>query len=379
MLVATLVLLTVDACGKAAEPSAEKVKGEVVATVAPAQSQRFVETVDAVGIVAARIGHLASLAAPAPTRVANVFVAAGARVSAGDALVEFEQAPFDAAVRSADAALVTAQQAADRAKRLADAGVSARREAEVAASELALAQANAQAAHLARDRSTLRSPIAGVVTRISAVLGANADASQSLVEVADPSSLDVALTLSPADAGRVRAGQGVALHDGASATGKPVASGRVSDVAASVDTSSRGVLARVEITSGTGTLRIGATLFGRITVAEHANAVTVPLEALVPTGEGFKVFVVDDKGIAMSREVKIGGRSDKGAWVKEGLKAGEKVVTTGAYGVDDSTKVVGKAEVADEKKDAAGEKADEKKADDKKTDDKKSGAASKKP
>ena len=364
-----LSVLTFGACGKAAEPSADKVKGEVVATVEPAQSQRFVETVDAVGIVAPRIGHLASLAAPAPTRVSKVFVAAGARVSAGDALVEFEQAPFDAAVRSADAVLVTAQQAADRARRLADAGVSARREAEVAASELAQAQANAQAAHLARDRSTLRSPIAGVVTRISAVLGANADASQSLVEVADPSSLDVTLTLSPVDAGRVHAGQGVALHDGASATGKPVASGRVSDVAASVDTSSRGVLARVEITSGTGTLRIGATVFGRITVAEHANAVTVPLEALVPTGEGFKVFVVDDKGIAMSREVKIGGRSDKGAWVKEGLKTGENVVTTGAYGVDDSTKVVGKAESADGKKDAVGEKADEKKPD----------AASKKP
>jgi hypothetical protein len=65
----------------------------------------------------------------------------------------------------------------------------------------------------------------------------------------------------------------------------------------------------------------------------------IPLAALVPTGEAFKVFVVDEKGIAQSRPVKIGGRTDTGAWITEGLKAGEKIVTTGAYGVDDSTKV----------------------------------------
>jgi hypothetical protein len=65
----------------------------------------------------------------------------------------------------------------------------------------------------------------------------------------------------------------------------------------------------------------------------------VPLEALVPTGEGFKVFVVDEKGIAGSRPVKIGGRTDHAAWITDGLKAGENIVTQGAYGVDDSTKV----------------------------------------
>ena len=35
-------------------------------------------------------------------------------------------------------------------------------------------------------------------------------------------------------------------------------------------------------------------------------------------------------------------RSDHGIWVREGLKAGEQVVTIGAYGMDDSAKVVGK-------------------------------------
>jgi RND family efflux transporter MFP subunit len=324
--------------GDAAAP--EKVQAVVGATVAPATSERFAEMVDAVGSVSPRMGHVWSGAAPAPTRVSNVFVSVGARVNAGDPLVEFEQAPFTAASRSADAALSTSQKAADRALRLADAGVLPRKEAEVAASELAQAQLNAVNARRAHELSTLRSPIAGVVTRMSAVLGASADQSQSVVEVADHSVLDVVLTLSPSDVARVRSGQGVALHAGAEASGKPVANGRVASVGAAVDTASRGVTVRVEVVSGAGELRIGETVFGRISVGEHANAVVVPLESLVPTGEGFKVFVVDEQGIAMSRPVKLGGRSDRGAWVTEGLKAGEKIVTKGAYGVDDSTKVV---------------------------------------
>ena len=192
-------------CAKkdADEAGAEHVQAVVGASVATIAAQRFVETVDAIGVVAPRSGHVASLAAPGPTRVTGVPVAFGARVHAGDVLVEFERPPFEAAARSADAALLAAQSAADRAQRLAEAGVLPRKEAEQAASELAQARTNAQAAHRALELSSIKSPIDGVVTRISALLGAGVDAGQALVEVTDPSVLDVALTLSFADAARV--------------------------------------------------------------------------------------------------------------------------------------------------------------------------------
>jgi len=328
------------ACGQEGDAAAAEHEHSVVgASVATVETARFTETADAVGTVVPRMGHVASLAAPAPTRISNVFVAVGARVNKGDPLVEFEQAPFDAASKSADAALFSAQKAADRALRLADAGVLPRKEAEAAASELAQAQANAVNARRARELSTLRAPIAGVVTRMSAVLGAGAEPNQPMVEVADTGALDAVLTLSPSDASRVRVGQAAALHAAADAAGEPVASGRVADVAAAVDTASRGVTVRVEVASGNAHLRIGQSVFGRIVVAEHARAVVVPVEALVPDGEGFKVFVVDSSDMALARAVKVGGRSDTGVWISEGLKAGERVVTRGAYGVDDSVKV----------------------------------------
>jgi len=337
LLLAALIIST-DACAKKAE-EAEKAQAAVSAQVAPVTAQHFTETVDAVGAVAARPGHIATMSAPSPTRVSKLYVSFGAHVKAGDPLVEFEQPAFDAAAKGADATLAAAEKAQERTQRLADAGVVPRKDAEVAAADLGVARLNAVNAKRARELSTLRSPIDGVVTRLNAVLGASADPSQVMVEVSDPSTLDAMLVLSPSDAARVKVGDQVALHAGAAASGDAIARGRVADISAAVDTSSRGVPARVELVAGTGALRIGQTVFGRIAVAEHDKVVMVPLEALVPTGEGFKVFVVDEKGIAQSRPVKIGGRTDHGAWITDGLKPGENIVTQGAYGVDDSTKV----------------------------------------
>jgi RND family efflux transporter MFP subunit len=231
-----------------------------------------------------------------------------------------------------------------------------RKDAEAAAADLGVARLGAVNAKRARELSTLRSPIDGVVMRMNAVLGASADPAQVMVEVADPSAMDAVLTLSPSDAARVKIGDHVELHAGAAASGAAIATGRVADISAAVDSASRGVPARVEIALGSGALRIGQTLFGRIAIAEHDHAIAVPLEALVPAGEGFKVFVVDEKGIAESRPVKIGGRTDHAAWITEGLKAGENIVTQGAYGVDDSTKV-NTTEDRGPKTEAKGEKA----------------------
>ena len=67
----------------------------VGAGTAVAVIQAFPQSVRAIGTVTPRPGGYAALAAPAPTRVAHIFVAPGDRVAEGDALVEFERAPFD--------------------------------------------------------------------------------------------------------------------------------------------------------------------------------------------------------------------------------------------------------------------------------------------
>lgn len=300
----------------------------------------FTETLGAIGTVVPRPGHVAALSAPQPARITRVLIAAGQHVTQGEPLVEFDQTPFRAATQAAEATLAAAEKANDRAQRLSAEGIVPRKEADQAAADVAKARADAANAQRAEQLSIVRSPIGGVVTRMTAVLGATADVAQPLVEVADPAALDILLSVTPTDAGRIRPGARVTLTAGQNATGEPLGIGSVVDVGGTVDTASRSVNVRVQAPTTRRPLHISETVFGQIAVAVHPNALTVPLEALVPEGEDFKVFVVDAAGVAHERKVSVAARTDRFAEITDGLTAGERVVTYGAYGVSDSAKVV---------------------------------------
>lgn len=299
----------------------------------------FTEIVTAIGTVAPRPGRYAELAAPAPTRVARILVTPGQRVAVGDTLVVFEQASFDAAAHAADVALAAAQHAADRANRLVTAGILPRKDADQAELDLAAAQTADVTARRNADLAALKSPIAGVVTRVNAVMGASADPSQPVVAVADPNALDLVFGLSVDAAGHVHPGDSLLALAGEQGTGDTLGPGRVQDVGVAVDSVSRTVTARAHLTRSTRALRIGETVFARIAVKTTPNATLIPEVSLVPTGEGYRVFVVDTAGIAHERDVTVGGRADGMAEITSGLTAGEVVVSTGAYGVTDSARV----------------------------------------
>ncbi len=311
----------------------------VAAATAVARVQPFQQVVRAIGTVAPRPGRFAELAAPAPSRVARIRVAPGERVAEGDTLVELERAHFDAAAQSADAALASAEHAYARALRLVKAGILPQKDADQATADLAQARVAAVTAYRAQQLATLRAPLGGVVTRMSAVLGAAVDASQPLVAVADPRALDAVFNLAPDAAALIRAGDSVAVTAGEGEQGEALGAGVVTSVGAGVDSASRAVLMRTAIAHPTRTLRIGESVFGRIVAGVHARAVVIPVGALVPAGDGYQVFVVDSAAVAHARPVTVGARSESLVEIVKGLTAGETVVTTGAYGVEDGARI----------------------------------------
>jgi hypothetical protein len=70
------------------------------------------------------------------------------------------------------------------------------------------------------------------------------------------------------------------------------------------------------------------------------DALVVPSAALLDAkGDEAKVLVVDEKSLANSRDVKTGIQSGQQVQIVSGLKPGEVVVTEGAFGLPDKTKV----------------------------------------
>ena len=311
----------------------------VAASTTRASVEPFTHTLSAIGSVVARPGRYAALSAPSATRVARVYVTEGQRVSVGTPLVQFEQMEFDAAASGAQAALTAAQQAYDRAERLSREGIVPRKDVEQAAAALGAARSAAVTARRAKQLSVLRSPVSGVVTRMSAALGASVDAGQTLVEVADPAAFDVVLSLGPTEAAEVHQGARVTLSAGERSGGESIGAGTVATVSAAVDSGSRSVSVRVTVTTPRRALRLGESVFGEIAVETRPDAVVVPAEALVPEEDGYKVFVVDGRGTAAARQVEIGGRTTTKVEITKGLRGGETVVTKGAFGVEDSATV----------------------------------------
>jgi len=339
--VALTLLLAACARKDAAESdAAEKATAPVVAaSTTTASVEPFTHTISAIGSVVARPGRYAALSAPSATRVARVYVTEGQRVSIGTLLVRFEQVEFNAAASGAQAALTAAQLAYDRAERLSREGIVPRKDVEQAAAELAAARSAAVTARRAQQLSMLRSPVSGVVTRMSAALGASVDAGQTLVEIADPSAFDVVLSLGPTEAAEVHVGARVTLSAGERSGGEPIGAATVATVGAAVDSGSRSVSIRATMTTPRRALRLGESVFGEIAVETRPNAVVVPAESLVPEEDGYKVFVVDARGTAVAREVEIGGRTATKVEITKGLSGGETVVTKGAFGVEDSATI----------------------------------------
>lgn len=345
VLVMALALVTMSAC-KRSGGAGDEGGGEAAAmptvtvSTATAQLQSFMPAIRAIGVVSPTPGGYAELSAPASARVSRVFVVVGEPVHAGQALVALDAAPLAAAASGASAALDAAQRAYDRAVELSREGIVARKAVDQASADLAQARAAAVAARHTYALSTLRSPIDGVVTRLSAVTGATADPSQVLVAVANPSAIAVVAQLSPDDARDVHPGNAVTLYEKDSPSANPIGTGTVATVGAAIDTATRAVPVRVRPGRTTRPLRIGETITAQIATSGAERGISVPIDALVPDSAGsFHVFVVSG-GVARATPVETGARNDSTAQITRGLAAGAVVVTAGAYGIEDSAKVV---------------------------------------
>lgn len=346
MIVRTIVILgcatLLASCSSASSGEAAPAVATVAATVATVATERFAGAIDAIGVVTVRPGHLASLGAPGSARVSAVRVSVGDRVRAGAVLVELDPAPFNAAVQGANAALLAATTARERAQRLVDAGIAPRKDLDLATSELAQATSLAATARRMRTLATLRSPIEGVVTRLTATLGANVDGTAALVEVADPRFIDIVLNVSAAEAAQLTIGAPVTLTSGAAEGADTLGTGVVTTIAGAIDSVSRTVAVRVGAPKTVRALRIGESVNGRITLEQRVDAVLVPSAAVVPDGDEYRVYVVDSAGVAHARTVEVGARRDGRIEITAGLKAAERIVTDGAYQVDDGVHIVAK-------------------------------------
>jgi multidrug efflux pump subunit AcrA (membrane-fusion protein) len=88
-------------------------------------------------------------------------------------------------------------------------------------------------------------------------------------------------------------------------------------------------------------LKAGTPVHASITGRTIANALTVPAEAIQvnPDGTGTFVMVIAADSTAHKKAVTVGIQTAQDAQILSGLTPSDMVISTGAYGLDENTKV----------------------------------------
>lgn len=281
-------------------------------------------------------------------------------------LRQLEDARNEAALRVTQARteLGQATRDRDRTDRLVAEGALARRDSEVAAMTVRLRIAELQAATfrvqelqhevegaraalLEAGRNgatpvTVRAPISGRVLRVLGRDERIAPAGTPIIELGDPTALDVTTQILSTDAVSVHPGARVTIEDWG---GEPPLAAGVRRVEASAFTkvSALGIEEqRVEVVAWIErpppTLGDRYRVRVRIVTWEAADVLQVPVSALSRDGRGWYVYVVRD-GRARRRDVELGHRSDRQAEIVSGLAAGDVVVQYPSDQIADGTRV----------------------------------------
>jgi len=347
-----------------------------VTKVTRANVSRMLQLSGSVAAVPNRDVKVSSLV---PGRVAELTVAEGDRVSAGQVIAKIDDHSFRDQIAQAEAGEAQAQANVENAKLnlarnedLVQRGIAARKDLEdarmessVTAAALKQAQAVLSTARLQLSRTEIHSPIAGTIVKRFVSGGEQVDgtAAAPIVEVANLGEVELNANVPASDITRMKEGQTVRLTS-ASLPGKTF-SGQIVGVSFAVDPTSNAGLVRIRIPNGGGDLRLGMFLGAQVPVETHAKALTVPPGSIYRGEDGSaRVFVVqgDTANVA---PITIGIETPDRVEILNGVSDGDTIILTGGYGLSDKAKVtVGATAVegaaSDKKDDKKGDKKDDK-------------------
>ena len=252
---------------------------------------------------------------------------------------------------TAQAALVQAQAAYDTAAKHRESMKAVTRESALksAQGQLSSAEGKLKGADAQVSYSEIHSPINGVVTDRPLFAGETAAAGAPLLTVMDTSSLLAKSHVAQSVVQQMKVGDATQIQ--VPGITDPVAA-KVSLISPALDPGSTTVEVWLKIDNKAGKLKVGTPVKALITGRTVAQTLKIPNSAVLTAQDGSKsVMVIGSDSAAQRKGVTLGIADGDDVQVINGLSASDMVITGGAYGLDEKTKVkIGKAEADDEAK-----------------------------
>jgi len=175
----------------------------------------------------------------------------------------------------------------------------------------------------------VRAPIAGTVVSVSKSAGEQVASGEAILEVIALDTVWVQAPVFEKDLGRLSRNIDVVFNT-AAFPDKEI-TGHLINVGSVIDEQTRAATATFEVNNRSGELRIGMQANLRVSAGNLQQVLLVPRESIVDN-EGQKIVYVMRSGEEFERRnVVVGDEYGANVTILSGIKAGERVVTQGAY------------------------------------------------
>ena len=297
----------------------------------PLKRQSISQTLEVFGVVAAAPSGDHVVAAAFDCLVRKVNAVPGARVAAGDVLLEIEPNPESRlALDSARNALASAVKSLGGAKERFDLKLTTSEElrtAEQAELDARQKVASFETRGLGGD-GRIAAPVAGVVGKLEVSAGSGVTAGTTLVTITSDAGLEARLSVEVSDAAKVVPGQAVILVSTHRSESGPISS-TVRLTGGSLDPVSGSVEVRVPVPPGAALL-LGEHVSASIELLKK-EALVVPRRAVLPDDDK-QILYTSKAGLALRHEVAVGITAGDLIEVSApDLHEGDSVVTLGNY------------------------------------------------
>jgi cobalt-zinc-cadmium efflux system membrane fusion protein len=304
--------------------------------------------------------RLARVSAPVTGRIVELNAVEGQHVQRGHVLATIystELSIAQSAFLKAESQLQVAERAVARARLLLDADVIGkaelqRREAELVQAGADLAAAREQLGVLGLNESEIKklestravsslshilSTIDGIVLERSATIGQVVQAVQTVFVISDLSRVWLVADVPEQSAGNLAVGKAVAAEIPA-LPGEKI-TGQLSFVSAVVNPETRTVRTRMNLPNPKH--RYKPSMLANITLMDEAERrIVVPSEAVVRESNADYVFVETTSGTFMLRKVTVGEDTGNVRVVMDGITRDDRIVTKGAFHLNNERKRV---------------------------------------
>jgi membrane fusion protein (multidrug efflux system) len=268
--------------------------------------------------------------------ITEVLVNDGDRVKKGDILARIEADDFRIAVERAEATYNLTKAEYSRDKSIYDKGVIPTAALDTNRTNMQRAKADYENAKLLLSRTSITSPMDGIIRRMDAKVGLQLSVGDPIAEILEIDRMKGVIGIPESDVTAVRQLENVDLT--VQALGDRIITGKKHFLSPSPETTARLYNLELEIDNSGGEVLAGMFVRADVVKKRIDDTLTVPFYSVISRNDEQYVYV-EEEGVARKRNISLGIMEKWMVQVTSGLKPGDKLLIEGHRDVEDKQKI----------------------------------------